>query len=449
MRIDNDDKIIKNALNKINTPKLDIKDSVIKRISGKKSTKSIGKVAAVLATACLAIVLSVPVMATTIPSFGEFIKKINSGFESELQPVGVIAEDNGIKVEVVAAMSDDEMTVAYINIKDMEGNRVDETIDLYDSYRVSGGSSFGSEVVNYDENSKTATIRIQSNGGKKLRGKEIKFSFSEFLSAKKDVNITLDKSILENGMKNTNGETITLDLMNMSGMGGELSPDYIDKGIINILKPNKENISLPNVDFMTISNIGLVDGRLHIQTKWSNGFEDYGFFYFTDNEGNKLNIKDLGVSFGLDEEGKSTYGHEYEEYIFDLSNVDTDNIKLNVDLKSYGNHVNGDWNTKFKIDPIKDKNEIDCSINIDGKIVNKVVISPLGVVLTGNKKAIEIENIKLNMIDGSNEVLSGSIAQTNKKKSNIRFLADGPLDLSKIESIDIGGNIIKNNTANK
>lgn len=132
-----------------------------------------------------------------------------------------------------------------------------------------------------------------------------------------------------------------------------------------------------------------------------------------------------------------------------MSNVDIENIKLNVDLKSYGNHIKGDWNTKFKINPIKDKNEFNCNINIDGKIANKVVISPLGVVLTGNEKAIEIENIKLNMIDGSDEIFSGSIAQTNKKKSNIRFLADGPLDLSKIESIDIGGNIIKNNTANK
>lgn len=42
-------------------------------------------------------------------------------------------------MEVVAAMSDQEMTVIYVTMQDLIDNRIDETIDLYDSYSLAGG----------------------------------------------------------------------------------------------------------------------------------------------------------------------------------------------------------------------------------------------------------------------------------------------------------------------
>lgn len=101
-----------------------------------------------------------------------------------LQPIGVISEDNGIKMEVVAAMNDDEMVVVYSTMQDLIDDRIDETLDIYDHF-FSGARKFNIQVVDYDESTKTATLRMQANGGKKLSGKKVRFRIDSFLSDKK------------------------------------------------------------------------------------------------------------------------------------------------------------------------------------------------------------------------------------------------------------------------
>jgi hypothetical protein len=96
-----------------------------------------------------------------------------------LQPVALVSESNGIKMEVVAAMNDDDTAVAYLTMQDLSGDRIKGSIDLY-HYSISEGSMFTHEMIAYDEKTKTATIRLLANGGSKLNGEKITLRIDSF-----------------------------------------------------------------------------------------------------------------------------------------------------------------------------------------------------------------------------------------------------------------------------
>ena len=152
MNFDKDELIIKDALDSIHTPQYKIDINIKKATSGYKGSRRC--IALVIA---LTMFVSVGVMGATIPSFNGLISKIQDELGNYLYPIQLTSEDNGIKTEVVAAYNDDDMAVIYINIQDLEGNRVDGSTDFY-NYSFNNGDSFGAELVNYDEGTISATI---------------------------------------------------------------------------------------------------------------------------------------------------------------------------------------------------------------------------------------------------------------------------------------------------
>lgn len=80
--------------------------------------------------------------------------------------------------------------------------------------------------------------------------------------------------------------------------------DKLEKGEkIEILKPN-ETTFLPKIKFMHVSNIGIVDGQLHVQTKWSDDdIDSHGDFYLVDSFGKQINASS-SVHYGVDKSGK-------------------------------------------------------------------------------------------------------------------------------------------------
>lgn len=174
MKPDMDEKNIKDALNEIQTPQYDIFSEVRKQMQSSKSPMIFKKKKLLPLLLCLSLLFSLA-MASDIPAFNRLLAFVRSDIALILQPIVKSCEDQGIKMEVIAAMNDDEMAVIYITMQDLVGNRIDETLDIYD-YRLSGGTMFNCQIVHYDKITKTATLRIQMNGGKKIRWKKYKFS---------------------------------------------------------------------------------------------------------------------------------------------------------------------------------------------------------------------------------------------------------------------------------
>ncbi|QUH18615.1 DUF4179 domain-containing protein [Alkaliphilus sp. B6464] len=444
MNCDSEEIIIKKALNTIQTPKYDIGLEVEKKIKSHKYPMSFKKSISVALAVCLCFMLSVGVMAANIPSFRNLLSIVTPDIALMLQPVEISSEDNRIKMEVVAAMNDDEMVVIYVTMQDLLGNRIDETLDIY-NYSLTGARTFNCQIVNYDEKTKTATLRMEANGGEKLNGKKVSFRITSFLSDKLifdgvETGVNLSKVATIN-----DSQTIPLDMNNIPGGGGDLYKELKSQGTIKVLKTDQLKLTLPKINFVHISNIGYIDDRLHIQTKWmGDGVDDHGYFYFVDNSGNRIDIYPSSITFGVDESGNTNYGHDYQEYIFDLDNINLKDLKLMGHFVSNGNYTEGDWKTTFKIQSVGEEKKTDCNTKFDTWVTNSISVSTMGITLVGSGETKNLEEISIsaNMTDGSVQTFNSVRSYSEDGKVKLKYVSPLPLDVSNVKSVNVNGIII-------
>ncbi|WP_144376734.1 DUF4179 domain-containing protein [Paenibacillus sp. FSL A5-0031] len=389
--------------------------------------------------ASLSLVFSIGVGAATMPSFNNLLSIVSPQIALMLQPIEMSSEDDGIKMEVVAAMNDDEMAVIYVTMQDLTGNRIDETLDLYDDYSFSEGHMFNIQMVGYDETTHTATLRMQANGGERLNNKKISFRLNSFLSHKQTFEeVKVNANLME--AKNNTPQTILLDLNNSPGGGGEIFGKLKEQGIIRVLKPDETKLYLPEIKFMHISNLGFIDNRLHIQTKWTrDDIDSHGYFYFIDPSGNKIHTSN--VSFGIDDLGNTNYGNEYVEYIFDIDNLNINDLKLMGYFVSNNNYTVGDWNTIFKMRSVSEEKNAAFSKDFGTWMANRMTVSPLGVTLYGIGELNNSSEIAVTakMYDGTVQTFDSMTSFSDNEKVKAKFIPTLPLDISKIEAITIDG----------
>lgn len=430
--------IIKRELEKIEIPKELHEKSKLGVMKAKQErSKSKLKKLVIPVVASATILFSTGVGAAYIPSFNNLIATISPEIALMLQPIGISSESNGIKTEVVAAMNDNDMAVIYVTLKDLTDDRIDETLELYD-YSLTDSHMFNSQIVDYDKKTNTVTLRIQGNGGKSLNDKKMNLNISSFLSKKQTFEAPVDINLSEIAAKST--QTVQLDMENTPGGGGDMYQKLKEQGVIQVLKPNETKINLPKIQFTHISNIGIINNHLHIQTKWTkDNVDDHGYFYFVDESGKE--IYSSSINFGIDKTGDTVYGNEYTEYIFDRDNVDFEKQKLQGHFVSNGEYTTGNWNTTFKIQSVQDEISDNLNMNFETWDSNRFAVSPLGVTLSGNgkfNKSAKID-LRVKMNDGSVQTLDSRTSFIEDKKIKLKFIPSSPLEISKIKSILING----------
>ncbi|PFA94007.1 hypothetical protein CN383_27160 [Priestia megaterium] len=415
----------------------------VERAKSEKPRRTFKKAIVFPTAAALFLIGSAGVGAATFPSFNHLLSLVSPDIALFLQPIETTSEDKGIKMKVAGAMNDDEMAVIYVTMQDLTGNRLDKTMDLYD-YTLTDGHMFNSQIVNYDKDTNTATLRIQANGGTNFNHKKIKLRISSFLSQKhKHEGIKIDTDLSD--LKNKKVDTISLRTDSTSGGGGEIT-DQLDTGeSIEILKPNETILSLPKIKFMHVSNIGFVNGQLHVQTKWSDeDIDSHGDFYLVDPSGKKINAASK-VYYGVDKSGKTVYGNNYVEYIFNANNEDFSKLKLMGDLVSNGNFTKGNWSTTFKLHSVENEKSVSFNEDFGSWKATKMTLSSLGVTLYGKGHFKDTDNIKVSvkMNNGSSQSLDSLQNFSDNKSVKAKFLSSSPLDLSKIKAINVNGTLIK------
>jgi hypothetical protein len=399
----------------------------------------------IAAAVIICAMLSISVMGATITSFHKLLYIVNPHVEQFLQPIELTSEDNGVKMEVIAAMSDDDAAIAYISLQDLTADRVDKDIDLY-NYSITEMRAFTSEVISYDEASKTAIIRLLANGGSKLNGKKATLHVDSFLSGKQ-TNDSFDTGIdLAKLISASTAKVIPLNMDFISGGGGDLFGKLKEKGAIDILKTDEMNIPLSNINYAHISNIGMIDGRLHVQTKWTgDGIDDHGTFNLINNLDHR--IYPSNVYFGVDENGETKRGDEFVEYIFEINKTELNEYKLIADyFTTHENYTEGNWQVTFVFEALEKGIEVDCDINLDGVIINKMSVSPIGVTLIGTvyKKAnAEDIRVSVNLTNENVLTLKSAIRQSENGKIISKYMPLEPIKLVNVKEITINDNIVE------
>lgn len=164
--------------------------SAVMRKRNSVSVNGFFKKAAIISAVLLIFIFAVvPVLAENVPYVYEMIYYVSPSAAQFFMPVKKSCVDNGIKMEVVSAYVHDNKAEIYITMQDLTGERIDGTIDLYDSYSInrSFDSSATCRLVDYDESTGTATfyICITEWGDRKIDGEKITFSVREFISNRK------------------------------------------------------------------------------------------------------------------------------------------------------------------------------------------------------------------------------------------------------------------------
>lgn len=310
-----------------------------------KVIRRIGTIAACFAAFILLSVstLTVATAAGNIPAY-DILYSLYPEVAQKLTPVNVSCEDNGIRMQVESAYINEDTAEIYISMKDLEANRIDETIDLFDSYNIhtSSGLVGTCKFIDLDSELKEATflIKLQHINNEPIRGGKLTFSVSKFLSGKQEIERELSELSLEGIGDSVN----TQEDVHIRGMGG-IGDGENNLEITKFLCRNEEQSFSP-VEGVTITAYGIVGNRLHIQAYYEDilNTDNHGYVYLKDSKGNIINCN-KNIAF-WDENQKGSY----EEYVFEMTDVD--------ELKDYSvwgyfntceNLTTGDWEVTFPI----------------------------------------------------------------------------------------------------
>lgn len=307
--------------------------------------KSLYKLALVAVITLLCITLVVPTFATVVQEPDSALYSLFPSIAQKLKPVQMSCEDNGIKLEVISANVTDTEAQVYVSLQDLQGDRVDATTDLFDSYNIRRPFDCVAtcSMVRFDNETKIATFLIDMEwlNARNVSGSKVTFTLDEFLSHKQKYEGYLegiDLSQIGNATDTITGVSIR-GVSYMDENQQQLSEESL------YLKPLDSGVVNSPVDGVQITGIGYINGKLHIQTYYSNimDYDNHGWISIVDENGNK-NYGEQSVAFWDDDEAGS-----YEEEIFDISPEKLANSRLYCYFVTTDTITRGDWEVTFEL----------------------------------------------------------------------------------------------------
>ncbi|OMF61358.1 DUF4179 domain-containing protein [Paenibacillus sp. FSL R5-0766] len=372
-----------------------------------------------------------------LPSILHFLGADRIGI---LQPVHQVSEDQGIRMEVIGAVRDGDTTEIYVSLSDLTGQRIDETLDVYD-YRVTGGNANNAQIIHYDEANKTAIVRFLIQG--KVSKNRITVQINTLMSGtslQDGYNVQVDWEQLLHE-KQINSYDI-LDRDRISGWGGEIDIQ-METDPIPVLHQDVTNIPVEGINWVHISNMGFVDGKLHIQINPDNEIGEYnhGYFYFTDEQGQKLDIPQYSISYGRYMKNGVDIGGDYIEYVYNLSSVDElDKLRLQGSFTSISEVVRGNWKTTFNLSQNGLSKTGNVQLDANGASLENVTLSSVGVTLTGealSKIRMEDLSIEVHLKDGTTLTAASGFLQLDQDL--IKWISPKTIPVNDVSYLLING----------
>ena len=319
------------------------------KIQGKQNhNRRWGRGIAVAAGLLLVINASLPVLAGTFPTIYELMYLVSPAVAQFYQPVQLSDEYDGIRMEVVAAYIHEETAEIYITLQDLEGERLDETTDLYDSYSIHMPySAIGNcQKVGYDPESGILTylITVTQENDRKIEGEKLTFSVGGYLGQKQEyekIEIPIDLThVTEESYQYVDTPARGGTMTGYSGLTAIMSGTY------PVLVPQPADPDFP-IEGVKFTGIGYVEGKLHIQYAVENALnnDNYGSF-FLQNEAGEMLQEAGSISF-REETGENRI--DYRDAIFLIPRKELQDYRLYGDFVISEGFHEGNWQVTFPI----------------------------------------------------------------------------------------------------
>lgn len=317
------------------------------------------KTAITFCAVCLGGLFSLSVLAGSIPEIYELMYAVSPATAQFFMPVKKVCDNNGIRMEVVSAYVHENVAEIYITMEDLEGDRVDETTDLYDSYSIHRpfGGTGSCNKVDFDEETGKVTylITLTEWGDQVIASDKLTFSVREFMSHQQyyeDVEVLADLTQAE--------RDVSMEAVELNGFSAALGESEKWKGpgrAFRMLEPGQEqeiwirqtgSTESILIEGMDICRISYQDGLLHVQTVIhdASGNTNHAFMYLKDSAGNR---RESVYRESYVEEGKKGYDN-YVEEVFEVTEEELAELTLTADMWITGMHVEGPWQVTFPLE---------------------------------------------------------------------------------------------------
>ncbi|WP_313343742.1 hypothetical protein [Sedimentibacter sp.] len=397
--------------------------------------------------------------------FDWFMEKFNPSFGEIVEPVGIYSEDKGIRMEIIGAQKYNNMAIVYLSLQDVTGqNRLTEQTDFRDGYSVkmnpqkqetpgqkeiiSGSLSWKKEVIYFNEDTNTIYYEfiITADPDTPLADPLELGSFLIYFSKTSYVDEPISLS-LENL---DTAEVISITEDNV--WGGSNLPDN-DYGIYTkALKPGYMAAMPHGEEDQWISNVGVIDGKLHVQvgrimnkefgssdvelavlTSEGEAIQyDYSIDLLEDENNNILNFE---------ENNYSGAAYKYEEFIFPVV-PENFNIYFNGFVSS---GVEGNWRAVLNLNG-SDKNILvwNDNIAVEDYLIEHISLSPLGLQIIGSYEDEELSthNVSAEVETGNGIIRleeGGGSRNHEKQTFSIDWSTETPIDVAEVTAVIIDG----------
>lgn len=446
-----------------------MKNNLMERIrseqDGQKVQKPVHKFSRkklIIMAAAAALIAAYPVTAGAQAAYRAVSEWVTASVSGEvaqnIYAVNDSVTDQGIKVEVESAVNDNHNALVFITVQDTEGKgRLAEDIDLCDSFDLDIGGVKGHVVAtavmdSYDPATQTARFYTYQTIHGDIADKPVTAHLTGIMAHKTKIP-TCDTGIDLAAIVQQNPKVGGSAIKEINGIGYTNIEEPARPKKSDILTPDVMDVPLGNgLDFVHISNIGYIDGRLHIQTRWDASFDnhgelklcrkdytgDYDSDAFWDSVAPVSGIDTIYFDTAEDKANNSFYSHtKHIEYLFDVAPEDLRDYHLiATDMVKDGTLTRGDWQVKFKMQHTE-------SLLLDGgREAKSVEITPLGVYVEGYTGK-DTPRVVITFADGSTETIDVFDMSTVSGFFNRRtgYYSETLLDkpLSDIVSVVIDG----------
>ena len=298
-------------------------------------------VAAVITLVCLG---SVPTLAAAdVKPAYHLLYSVSPALAQKFKPVNLSCVDQGIRVEVDSAYIHGDTAEAIICIKDLTGDRINETVDLFDSYNIRNikDSSGTCDLLDYDETTGVAAFAVlmEQMDGSSLSGSKVTVSLSRLLCKKGQFNDVLE----DLSLSSVTDTPVLTNNIKIRGGGGAPCPENA-----LFLQPAVAPLSTP-LSGISVTGLGYENGKLHVQICYEDigNTDNHGWVWLQDKKG-ELRDCSYSVSFWDD-----TLTDSYDEYFFELPYEELKNYKIYGEFINSGLLIEGDWEITFPMEQVK------------------------------------------------------------------------------------------------
>lgn len=414
-----------------------------------RRARPLRRVLAVAAAFALALSIGGGVLAAA-PELRQSLSMLGAETLRQLQPVNEISEDQGIRMEVLAAMNDGQVAVVFLSLQDTEGKgRIEPTVQMYDS-QIEGAVFTRDQVVSYDAVTGTAVLRLVGESSDDLAGKKITVSAKTILSGE-DFHAPAFSGYTTADLKKLAADPAIEYPANMSGWsvsGPEIDRynSLLEQGKFPALKAWAQPVELPGVDWAKVTAAGLVDGQVHLQVAPDAAMGRVNRLNFSLETMDGRPVDSTAVTMNIG--GQHSFGQnlDYCDLVEHALTVPPElkgeTLRVMADTVTYRSLTEGGWSTTFRLEDARDSLQFECDEDMKPWRVTSVQVSPIAITLTGEGE-MRAESlparVQVILKDGAEVTASSASTSTDGEHIVCHNVFDRVIDLTQVDRVLLNG----------